>query len=118
MNFKKRSGINLTTELLEDRPRPDAIFITNLDMTLGSVLAIKQKGLKIPEDIGILGFDNPDWTQIADPPITTVNQPVYNMGNTAAELIIKKISQKSSGEDSLPLIVRLGTNLVIRNSTV
>ncbi|MCG9479437.1 MAG: LacI family transcriptional regulator [Actinomycetia bacterium] len=117
-DFKKRSGINLTTELLEDSPGPDAIFITNLDMTLGSVLAIKQKGLKIPEDIGILGFDNPDWTQIADPPITTVNQPVYSMGNTAAELIIKKIGQKSSSEDSLPLIIRLGTNLIIRKSTI
>ncbi|MDD3776503.1 MAG: LacI family DNA-binding transcriptional regulator [Actinomycetota bacterium] len=116
-NFKKRSGINLATELVEADPRPEVIFVTNLDMALGAVLAIKNKGLHIPRDIGILSFDNPDWTQITDPPITTINQPVYSMGNTAAELIIKKINKPSNYRNEPPLIIRLGTHLVIRSST-
>ena len=116
-NFKKRSGINLARELLESSNRPEAIFISNLDMTLGALITIKEIGIKIPDDIGIVGFDDPEWTLILDPPITTVSQPVYSLGSTAAEMLIGKIENKETRIDSKPLIMTLSTNLIIRNST-
>ncbi len=115
-NFKKRSGINLARELLESTNRPEAIFVTNLEQTLGTLITIKEMGLKIPDDIGVVGFDDPEWAQILDPPMTTVSQPVYSLGSTAAEMLISKIEVEESTIRNKPLIMTLNTNLIIRNS--
>ena len=116
-NFKKSSGINLARELLENPNRPEAIFVANIDMTLGTLIVIKEIGLKIPSDVGIVGFDDPDWNIILDPPLTAVDQPVYNLGSTAAELLIKKIEGEEKNIRNKPLIITLNTNLIIRSST-
>jgi len=116
-DFKKSSGINLSRSLLENPNRPEAIFIANIDMTLGALLTIKDMGLKIPDDIGIVGFDDPDWDLIIDPPLTAVNQPVYNIGSIAAEMLLKKIEGEQTIISNKPLIITLNTNLIIRNST-
>ena len=116
-NFKKRSGINLARELLESTNRPEALFVANLDMTLGALITIKKMGLQIPDDIGVVGFDDPEWAIILDPPITTVSQPVYSLGSTAAEMLIKGIEGKETSMNNKPLIITLNTNLIIRNSS-
>ncbi len=116
-NFKKRSGIELTKEILQMENRPEAIFVSNLDMTLGALITIKEMGLKIPDDIGIVGYDDSDWSTILNPPLTTISQPVYNLGSTASEMLIKKIEVKESAIGNEPLIITLNTNLIVRNST-
>jgi DNA-binding LacI/PurR family transcriptional regulator len=116
-DFKKSSGIDLARELLKSTNRPEAIFVTNIDMTLGALITIKKMGLKIPDDIGVIGFDDPDWNIILDPPLTAVNQPVYNIGSTAAELLIKKIEGEEVSIKNKPLIITLNTNLIVRSST-
>lgn len=116
-NFKKRSGIDLTRELLESSNRPEAIFVTNLDMTLGALITIKEMKIRIPEDLGVVGFDDSEWAQILDPPITTVSQPVYSLGSTAAEMLVKNIENKEKRVDNMPLKITLNTSLTIRNST-
>jgi len=116
-DFKKESGVRLTKELLEGTHIPDAIFSSNIDMTLGCLIAIKNAGLSIPEDIGIVGFDDPDWSIIADPPLTTISQPVYDLGLEATEILIKNINDKKSYFGNKPSIITLDTSLIIRNST-
>jgi len=116
-NFKKESGARLTKELLEGAHIPDAIFSSNIDMTLGCLIEIKNAGLSIPEDIGIIGFDDPDWSIIVDPPLTAVSQPVYLLGLTATEILLKNINNKRSYSGDKPSIITLETSLVIRNST-
>lgn len=116
-NFKKRSGIELSRELLDRPDRPEAIFVANVDMTLGAIMTIKEMGLKIPDDIGIAGFDDSEWALILDPPLTVVSQPVYSLGSTAAEMLIKKIEDKEIRQDNRPIIMTLNTNLIVRNST-
>jgi len=116
-NFKKRSGINLTRELLESTNRPEAIFVANIDMTLGTFITIREMGLKIPDDIGIVGFDDSDWSLILNPPLTAVRQPVYNLGSTALEMLLKKIEHKKLNMCNEPLIMTLNTRLIVRNST-
>ncbi|MBA7695382.1 HTH-type transcriptional regulator KdgR [subsurface metagenome] len=97
--------------------RPEAIFVSNLDMTLGTLITIKEMGLKIPDDIGIVGYDDSDWSTILNPPLTTISQPAYNLGSTASEMLIKKIEVKESVIGNEPLIITLNTNLIVRNST-
>ena len=117
-NFKKESGRKLTKELLEQSNKPKAIFTTNIDMSMGALLAIKEKGLTIPNDIGIVCFDDSDWALILEPSITVIRQPVYQLGSTAAELLIKKIEDEEKNLDHKPTVVTLNTELIIRNSTI
>jgi DNA-binding LacI/PurR family transcriptional regulator len=116
-NFKKESGKRLTRELLKQSTRPEAIFITNIDMSIGALIAIKEMGLAIPDDIGIVCFDDSDWALILEPSITVIRQPVYQLGSTAAELLIKKIEDEEKKIDHKPTVVTLNTELIIRNST-
>jgi len=87
-------------------------------MTLGALIAIREADLKIPDDIGIVGFDDPDWSIVIDFPLTTINQPVYNLGATASEVLIKKIEGSQIYDSKQPLIITLNTSLVIRGSTL
>jgi len=113
-NFKKKSGYELTEEILASKP--DALFVTNIDMMLGSIILTREKFLKIPADLAFAGFDDPEWAMLLEPPLTVVQQPVYELGVTAAEILIKKII---SNEDSKsPLIHVLNTTLVIRKSSL
>jgi DNA-binding LacI/PurR family transcriptional regulator len=116
-NFKKESGKRLTRELLKQSNRPEAIFTTNIDMSMGALIAIKEMGLTIPDDIGIVCFDDSDWALILEPSITVVRQPVYQLGSTAAELLIKKIEDEEKKLDHKPAVVTLNTELIIREST-
>ena len=79
-DFKMETGITMCRELLDGKNKPDAIFSTNLEITKGILITVKQKGLKIPDDIGLVGFDDSDLTKLFDPPITVISQPVYEIG--------------------------------------
>ena len=75
-------------------------------------------GLNIPEDLVILGFDDFEWASLADPPLTAISQPFYNLGENAAELLIKKINKVSNKEnDRKPMVISYNAELVIRDST-
>jgi len=113
-DFKKRSGIVLANELFENKNKPEAIFVANLDLTLGVILAIKNLRLKIPDDIAIIGFDDSDWAQILEPPLTTISQPVYDLGSTAAETLIRNIENDNAKREKL--VVTLNTKLIERGS--
>ena len=116
-DFKKESGKRLTKELLEQSNRPEAIFTTNIDMSMGALIAIKEMKLAIPDDIGIVCFDDSDWALILEPSITVIRQPVYQLGSTAAELLIKEIEDEEKNLDHRPTVVTLNTELIIREST-
>ncbi len=116
-DFKKESGIRLTEEIIQGSGKPDAIFSSNIDMTLGCLIAIKKAGLSIPEDIGIISFDDPDWSIIADPPLTAISQPVYELGLTATDMLIKNINNKKAYSGKKHSTISLSTELIIRNST-
>ncbi len=77
--------------LLDLPDRPTAIFITNNQMTLGTLYALKERKLRCPDDISIISFDDHDWAPLFDPPITVVRQPTYHLGQTAASLLMRLI---------------------------
>lgn len=86
-------------------------------MTLGAIITIKKMDISIPDELGIIGFDDPDWASILNPPLTVVSQPTHALASTAAELLIKKIENKKTSTSRESLIMTLHTKLVIRNST-
>jgi LacI family transcriptional regulator len=107
----------LTTKLLSSTNPPDALFAINDIAALGAMLAAKEKGLKIPNDFAIVGFSNWRFTSLTEPPMSTVDQPGFEMGQEAARLLIKEIEAKE-GELIEPVTKILKTNLIIRGSSV
>jgi LacI family transcriptional regulator, galactose operon repressor len=100
--------------LLERDDHPTALFVTNNLMTLGAMRAIAELGLRIPEDVSLVGFDDMDWYPVANPPITAVAQPAYEIGARAAQRLLLRIrSRRHLASEQ----IRLPTSLIIRAST-
>ena len=78
-------------QLLELPNHPTAIFVTNNQMTLGTLHALKERNLRCPEDISLISFDDHEWAPLFTPPITVVRQPTYHLGQTAARLLMHLI---------------------------
>lgn len=85
------SGYAAGRALLQVNPRPTAVFAANDLMALGSIYAVQDAGLKVPDDMAVIGYDNRDFTRIFRPQITTVSMPVYEMGHKAAELLVRQM---------------------------
>ena len=86
-DFKEEGGYAATRALLAGPPRPDAIFAANNLMTLGALRAITEAGLRVPDDVLLVGFDDAPWTTLTSPPLTVVAQPTYEIGRRAAQLL-------------------------------
>jgi len=112
-------GKRATKKLLNMPVSPDAVFAANDLMATGAMQSIKEKGLSIPQDIGVVGFSNWSFGSLIEPPLTTVDQPGYEMGQEAARLLIRQIelSDKNQG-DPQPETRVLKTRLIVRDSSI
>ena len=106
-------GAAAASNLLELPSPPTAIFAANNLMTIGAVMAIEQHGLTIPGDVALVGFDDLPWADVFRPRLTTVAQPLYELGRSAAELVLNQLS----GADHRPRRVLLPGTLVVRDSS-
>ncbi|GCF08449.1 LacI family DNA-binding transcriptional regulator [Dictyobacter arantiisoli] len=114
--------------------RPTAIFASNDLMAYGALSAVVESGLRVPEDVAVVGFDDISFSVHSQPPLTTVRQPLYEMGKRSIEVLLSMIdppepqtrpwNHKSApriqGVNALPVApvhVRLATNLVMRASS-
>jgi LacI family transcriptional regulator len=80
--------------LLAREPRPTAVIVANNLMTLGALRAIRDAGLRVPADIALLGVDDPPWSALVDPPLTTLAQPVRAMAADAMELLLQRVRRE------------------------
>ena len=100
-------------ELLDRPDRPTALFAANDISAIAAVEAAAALGLRVPEDLSVVGFDNVPESALSTPPLTTVEQPIREMGRRAVELLIELIN----GRPVDPAHVMLATRLVVRRST-
>lgn len=108
----------LTKNMLSVKPWPDAIFATSDPKAIVILHALHDMGVRIPEDISVLGFDNVGLSSLVEPPLSTVSQPLYEMGVVAATKLINQIRYKDKmGKLPEPAVDILNTDLVIRKST-
>lgn len=112
----KEDVINCVKKLCNLPEPPDAIFCVNDPAAVQAVQYLKSKGLCIPEDMAIAGFDNQPVTVYMEPALTTIIQPAYEMGREAAKLLLYEIEHPD--EEVKPVIKSLETRLITRNSTV
>ena len=110
--FETASGYQRALRLLRMLPRPTAIFACNDLMAFGVLQAARELGLRCPEDLSIAGSDSLEFTKFTDPSFASVYQPVYQVGATAARLLLQRVD----GLRSAPKKVLLPTELKKRNS--
>lgn len=118
-NWSSASGAQAFEKLFEQYPEIDSIFVGNDQMALGAIRIAFQKGLKIPEDLGVVGFDNIPESAFFTPPLTTIQQDQYAVGKVAVEETIKMIRSGWHGLDPVkPQSIMLEPMLVVRQSSL
>jgi len=110
--FDAPSGYQAAVRLLRMLPRPTAIFASNDLMAFGALQATRELGLRCPEDVSIAGFDSLEFSSLTDPSLTSVYQPGYQLGATAARLLLQRVD----GMRFAPKKLLLPTELRKRNS--
>jgi LacI family transcriptional regulator len=112
-DFRTEGGYAATRQLLRQRRPPDGLLFANNLMTVGGLRAIAEAGLAIPDDIAVVGFDDVIWATALQPPLTVVAQPTYEIGQTAAKLLLRRVD----GEAFPPRRVVLQADLIERASS-
>ncbi|MCB9438498.1 MAG: LacI family DNA-binding transcriptional regulator [Anaerolineales bacterium] len=117
-DYLRGSGHRAMQQLLELPDRPEAVFAANDQMAIDAIMAIQEAGLKVPDDIAVVGFDDIPMASYLSPPLTTVHQPIYELGWHAAKAALSLIKEESKDNGSMaaPHVMLLPTSLVLRRS--
>ncbi|PLR78472.1 LacI family transcriptional regulator [Bacillus sp. V3-13] len=112
-DFSYESGFNLMMKFLALENPPTAVFAGNDEMAMGAIKAVKSKGLSVPEDISVVGFDDIKFASIFEPALTTISQPTYDIGKRAMKLLLQLINSDELEKQQY----MLSDKLVIRDSS-
>jgi DNA-binding LacI/PurR family transcriptional regulator len=110
-DFEERSGTEAMLDLLATAPRASAVFVASDEVALGALKALRARGLRVPDDIALVGFDDLPISEFVDPALTTVRVPARAIGAQAAAMLIELITSHVQPESRF-----LPTELVIRES--
>ena len=106
-------GYQVTQRLLAESPGFTALFAFNDLSALGAIAAIRHAGLRVPQDVSVIGFDDIQSAASHNPPLTTVRQPLSEMGALAAEIVVSRIGAAGPA----PRVITVDPELVVRGST-
>ena len=112
-DFREQGGYEAMNALLDLPERPDAVFIANNLMTVGAMECLAERHVRVPEEIGVVGFDDIPWAHLVRPSLTTITQPTYELGRTSARLLLDRITTVASE----PSTIVLPTDLRVRESS-
>ena len=112
-DFTLESGAAAAQELLQEPDRPTAVFCFNDEMAFGVIGVARRKGLHVPRDLSIVGFDDIRFSRHTDPPLTTVTQPMREIGEGTVRLLLGILR----GSDAAPQSLTLAHQLTVREST-
>jgi LacI family transcriptional regulator len=117
VNDQSRESIrDMVHDLVRMDPRPDAIFLTNDFCAAVCIQVLRELGLRIPQDIAVVGFNNDTISQLMEPQITTINYPGNEIGEVAAKCLIDLLDKPA--DPNLHRRIVIGSELIIRNSTL
>jgi LacI family transcriptional regulator len=116
-NFRFQSGADAAEQLLRQKERPTAIFASNDEMGAGAVATAHRLGISIPRELSVVGFDDVPYASITWPALTTVHQPIVEMGAAAAGLLIGGIQSRKTDPAGLAPSISFQHEMKIRGST-
>ena len=112
-SFHREHAIEDATALIRAKPTPTAIFAANNILAEATLIALDRLRLRVPRDVSVVAFDDMQWMEMVEPPLTTVRQPVADMARSAAELALRRLRD---GFEGRPSTVTFRTELVERGS--
>lgn len=113
--FDMQGGYQMMQAFLKERVNLDAVFCANDVMAIGAIKAIEEAGFYVPRNIAVAGFDDLPFSSLIKPPLTTIRQPTYEIGEIAVTLLMERIQGKIQGRARK---IILPGELVVRESTV
>ncbi|MGW8887204.1 LacI family DNA-binding transcriptional regulator [Streptomyces sp. NPDC055749] len=113
-DFREQGGHDAMASLLDEAPDLDAVFAGNNLMTIGALGCLVERGISVPGELGVIGFDDIPWAGLVRPSLSTVAQPTYELGRTAAELLSARLARPARPVST----VTLSTELRVRESSV
>jgi len=102
-------------ELINMKGRPEAVFIASDRLTTSCISVLKKSGLKVPNDIALIGFTNSDVAELFDPPLTVIRQPAFQIGQIATEILIQTIESKRPVTEFVT--EQMQTEIILRSSS-
>ncbi|WP_282175800.1 substrate-binding domain-containing protein [Vibrio nereis] len=111
-DFECEGGYDSFNKMCEKGPLPEAIFVCNDMMAMGVINAANERGIRIPEDLSIIGYDDIHIAKFMTPALTTIHQPKYRLGKAAVEALLNKLD----GGETEPQVVQLEPALVERKT--
>ena len=102
-----------TRRLIDHQRQPSAIFCANDEMAIGCLHEIKASGLRVPQDISVMGFDDIRYAEVADPPLTTISQPAEEIGRRVVHRLLQEIEQREAVHERQAIVAH---QLIIRQS--
>lgn len=115
--FTLASGYDMTQRALSTTPRPTALFATNNFIGIGALRALRDAGLRVPEDMALVSFDDLPAELVVDPFLTVAAQPAYEMGKCATELLLARLNEMGAPTRAEFREIVLPTQLIIRRSS-
>ncbi len=111
-DFDPASGYERMKSILNTGKKITAVFVASDNVAMGAKAALREAGLKIPQDISLIGFDDLPWARFADPPLTTIHLPAEELASQACLMLMSLLK----GIEPLEKHVSLNTNLIVRDS--
>ncbi|HIF5856442.1 substrate-binding domain-containing protein [Vibrio parahaemolyticus] len=111
-DFECEGGYQAFKKMAERGTLPSSIFVSNDMMAMGVINAANELGIKVPDDLSIIGYDDIHIAKFMSPSLTTIHQPKYRLGQAAVETLVRRLDDKSNEAQ----VVQLEPTLVIRNS--
>ena len=110
-------GYIAAQKLLSNKKPFTALFAFNDISAIGAIRALQESGLRVPEDVSVLGFDDIYAAEFHNPALTTIRQPLFEMGSLAAQTLLKRLAGGTNGRDEIPQTLTVEPKLIVRNST-
>lgn len=98
-DYSWNSGYKASKVFMSLAVPPTAIFAANDLMAIGCIKALKELGLRVPQDVSVLGYDNIDMAKLCSPPLTTINQPKYDIGTLSVKMLLSRMELRQNAED-------------------
>ena len=112
-DFDPESGFKSMNSLLQGGSKFTAVFVASDNVAIGAKAALREKGMHVPEDISLVGFDDIPWAKYSDPPLTTVQLPAESLAQSACTLLLDLVNDRKT---EIQHQIILDTNLIVRNS--
>lgn len=117
-DFKQETGYRIVRRMIAERDYPRAVFAENDLLALGILQGVKASGLSVPGDVAVVGFDDIPFAGFPEVQLTTINQPKYEMGRKAAEILLEQIEGSTGAQPVQIRQIYLKPQLVVRKSSV